>query len=341
MNIRGFFQKHIGSSQDYTPRNSLVNKARREGLSKPLVGAGIGAAVGGAAGYLWGTHNLSQDQVTISTETSELTRPVLVGADYDSSRYWTTTSTDADGNMQIQHHHEPADWDPIIERVPTGQVEQKDVINHSTGFGPVAGTLVGMGVGAIAGALVTSLTKMIKDEPPGYYDRPKVPETEKDQKLARLADKAPLVGAAAGTVIGAAGGALAGHIAAGKNVVLEQVVAEPVYETRTIGYIPRVSQKSEIPRELFHTGQKIYYRELPDNRWGSPHFSDRGQAINRKYFTGDYQDVAHTENSHWLTPAKGALVGAGVGAVAGLATGVAGGILMKIAAGEDPPKRVY
>lgn len=339
MNIRNFFKKHIGQSQDYTPRNSLVNKTRRAGLSKPAVGAGLGATVGGAVGFLWGTHNVSKDEVTISTQTTELTRPVLVGADYDSSRSWTTTSTDADGNITYQHHYEPADWDPIIKRVPTGQVKQEEVIEHSSPFGPLAGTLVGIGVGAVVGALATSLTSMIKDDIPSRWDTPKVPETEKDQKLARLADKAPLAGAAVGTVLGTAGGYLAGHLSAEKNVVLEQVVAEPVYETRQLGFIPRVNQKSSIPRNLFHSGQKIYYNELPDNRWGTPHFSDKGQAINRKYFTGEYQDVNRSENSHWLTPTRGALIGAGLGAVTGLATGVAGGILMKIAAGEDAPRR--
>ena len=89
MNIRGFYNKHIGKNNDYQASNSLVNKARREGLSKPLVGAGIGAAVGGTAGFLAGLHNLSNDEVTISTRAEHLTRPVLVGADYDPAHSYT------------------------------------------------------------------------------------------------------------------------------------------------------------------------------------------------------------------------------------------------------------
>ena len=157
--------------------------------------------------------------------------------------------------------------------------------------------------------------------------------------MASAADYAPAAGAAVGALVGSAAGAYAGHLATQKNVVLEQVVSEPQYENRTIGYIPRVSQKRTIPRELFHRGHKIYYKELPDNRWGEPHFSDRGQAIRRRYFTGEYRNVERVENSHWLTPARGALVGAGIGAVTGLATGVASGILMKMAAGEQAPSR--
>ena len=152
---------------------------------------------------------------------------------------------------------------------------------------------------------------------------------------ARVGD---CVGTAVGAVVGAGAGALAGHISAGKNVAITQTVAEPVYENRTIGHIPRVSQKSSIPRQYFHPGQKIYYNEMR-GEYGETPFSGSGQAINRKYFTGRYEDTTTTKNSHWLTPASGLLLGAGVGAMTGLATGVATGILMKMAAGEDPPKR--
>lgn len=344
MNIRGFFNKHIGQSDDYKARDSLVNKARRNGLSKPLVGAGIGAAVGGAAGFAAGTYNLSRDEVSIGDSVEHLTRPRLIGADYDSSYTYTTTSTDADGNTTYQTHYVPADWDPIIERVATGQTEEKQVINHSTVFGPVAGTLVGGVAGAVIGALATSLTDIVKDDLPSRWENPtrwrnpNVPQTEDKQKLARTADAAPYVGAGVGALVGAGAGALVGQMAAAKNVSLTQVVQEPIYENRLLGYIPRVSQKRDIPRSLFHPGQKIYYNELPDNRWGDPPFSDKGQQIVRRYFTGDYKAVETVEQSQWLTPLRGALVGGAAGAVTGLATGVAAGVLMKIAAGEDPPR---
>lgn len=327
----------MGQSNDWTAKKSMVNKARSAGLSKPLVGAGIGAAIGGTAGFLAGTYNLSQDEVTIASETRELTRPELIGADYDPEDTYATYYTDSDGNMQTQWHTDPADWDPIIRNNPTGYTATEKVIKNSNWLGPVSGTLIGLGVGAVTGALVTSLTRLVDDPVASWGRTPKKPETEKAEKLANTANHAPLAGAAIGTVIGAAAGAYAGHVAAGKNVVLDQVVTEPIYETRNLGYIPRVSQKRTIPRNLFHRGYKIYYDELPDNRWGTPHFSDRGQAINRRYFTGEYQDVRRVENSHWLTPAKGAAIGAGLGAVTGLATGVASGILMKMAAGEQAP----
>ena len=147
------------------------------------------------------------------------------------------------------------------------------------------------------------------------------------------------MGTIAGAAVGAGAGALAGHISANKNVVLTQTVAEPVYERRTIGHIPRVSQKSSIPRSYFHPGSKIYYNELPESEFGKNPFSGSGQAINREYFTGEYRDTTATQNSHWLTPMRGAFLGAGVGAATGLVTGVAAGVLMKIAAGEDPPKQ--
>jgi len=337
MNIRGFYNKHIGKNNDYQASNSLVNKARREGLSKPLVGAGIGAAVGGTAGFLAGLHNLSNDEVTISTRAEHLTRPVLVGADYDPAHSYTTTYTDADGNLQTQWHHDPADWDPIIQNQRTGDVVHRQVVDKSW-FGPISGTLIGLGVGAVAGALVTSLTDMVKDDVPGYWETPKKPESKEKQELAQRADKAPLIGTAVGAVVGAGAGALAGHISAGKNVAITQTVAEPVYENRTIGHIPRVSQKSSIPGHYFHPGQKIYYNEMR-GEYGETPFSGSGQAINRKYFTGRYEDTTTTKNSHWLTPASGLLLGAGVGAMTGLATGVATGILMKMASGEDPPRR--
>lgn len=337
MNIRAFFQKHIGTSNDYQAENSVVNKARRAGLSKPLVGAGVGAAVGGSAGFLAGLHNLSTDRVDITSQTEHLTRPELIGADYDPANSYVTYTTDADGNLQSHWHHDPADWDPIIQRQPTGESVTRQVIDKSW-FGPVTGTLMGIGIGAVTGALVTSLTDLVQDDVPRYWETPKAPQTEKKQQQARQADKAPLVGTIAGAVVGAGAGALAGHISAQKNVVLTQTVGEPVYETRTIGYIPRVSQKSSIPKQYFHTGHKIYYNELPADEFGTRPFSQGGQAINRKYFTGDFKDVTTTENSHWLTPAKGAVLGAGVGAAVGFIGGVASGILMKIASGEDPLK---
>ncbi len=338
MNIKGFWNKHIGSSSDWKAENSAVNRVRRQGLSKPAVGAGIGAAVGGTAGFAWGMHNLSQDHVTIESSTKPLTRPVLIGADYDPPNSYTTVTTDADGNMQVQWHHDPATWRPIVSHVDTGQTEQREVFRHSGGFGPLTGTLVGMGAGALVGALVTSLTGLISDEQPKRWDRPKVPTTEREQSLAKMADRAPLVGTLTGATVGAAAGAWAGSVSAARNLQIDQVVASPVYEWQTIGHIPRVSQKGQIPRELFHPGQKIYYHELPEGRWGTPPFSEGGTAVNRRVFTGEYQEVRSIENSHWLNPARGMILGAGLGAVAGLASGVAGGILMKIASGEQPPK---
>ena len=75
MKIGGFWNKHVGRSNDWTAEGSMVNKARSAGLSKQLVGAGIGAAVGGTTGFLAGTYSLSQDRVSIVSETRELTRP--------------------------------------------------------------------------------------------------------------------------------------------------------------------------------------------------------------------------------------------------------------------------
>jgi hypothetical protein len=71
----------------------------------------------------------------------------------------------------------------------------------------------------------------------------------------------------------------------------------------------------------------------------SPRFSQGGEEIRRQVFTGRYQPVNTTTNSHWLTPAKGALIGTGLGAAAGLAAGLASGILLKIASGEQAQSR--
>ena len=338
MNIGSFLGKHLATKSDYVARDTLVNKARSSGLSKPLVGAGVGAAVGGAAGFLWGASNLSKDQVSVVTQTEEITRPVLVGASYDDADTYTTTytTTDSDGNTQYhtQWHHEPADWDPIIRHQGTGQYDQKKVFQHTSSFGPLTGLAVGAGAGAIVGALVTSLTKIVQDEPASYFEKPRVPETEEKQALARKADKAPLVGSIAGALVGAGAGAWAGSIAAGRNQRFDQVYQQPVYENRNLGYIPANHQTRDVSNGRWGDF-RVNYDDLPESFHGNPRFSQGGEAVNRQVFTGRYQSVQVTTNSHWLTPAKGAAIGAGLGAVTGVVTGVAGGILMKIAAGEQ------
>lgn len=338
MNIGAFMSKHLSTKSDYVARDSLVNKARAEGLSKPLVGAGIGAAVGGAAGYLWGAHNLSNDRVEVVTQNDPITRPVLVGADYDDADTYTTTytTTDSDGNTttHTQWHFDPADWDPIIRDQDTGYRDVKKIFQHTSSFGPLTGLAVGAGAGAIVGALVSSLTKLVTDEPASWSDKPKVPQTPEKEQLARNADKAPLVATVAGALIGAGAGAWAGSMAADKNQTFTQTYDKPIYRNETIGYIPRDHQTNDIPGR--HWGDfRVNYDDLPENFLGSPRFSQGGEPVNRPVFTGRYEPVQVTTNSHWLTPVKGAAIGAGLGAATGFLTGVAGGVLMKIAAGEQ------
>ena len=338
MQIGAFLSKHLTTKSDYVARNSLVNKAREEGFSKPLVGAGIGAAVGGTAGFLWGAHNLSNDSVQVVTQDNAITRPVLVGADYDDADTYTTTytTTDSDGNTttHTQWHYDPADWDPVIRQQETGFRDVKKVFQHTSAFGPLAGAAVGAGLGAVVGAVVSSLTKLVDDKPASWSEKPKVPETPEKQQLARRADHAPLVGTVAGALIGAGAGAWVGSIAADRNQTFSQVYDKPVYENQTIGYIPREHMTRSIPGRNWGDF-RVYYDDLPENFMGSPRFSHGGEAVNRPVFTERYQPVEVTTNSHWLTPAKGAAIGAGLGAVTGLLTGVAGGVLMKIAAGEQ------
>ena len=338
MSLTSFIHKHIGTSNDYKPRDSFVNKARREGLSKPLVGAGVGAALGGATGFAWGLSNLANDHVFIENSRVELTRPTLVGADYDPPDDYVTYYTDADGNMQTQWHHDPADWDPIFSQHGTGQFEEKKVLTHTATFGPLLGTAVGLGVGALVGAAVAGLTSIVTDDIGDPWDPPKVPTTEEKKNQARQADMAPWIGAGVGAGVGALAGLWAGTVAQNHNVVLDQVIQKPVYQNELLGYIPRVSQKSSIPGELFHPGHKIYYSEVGD-RFGQTPFAGGGQQIVRSVFSGRFEATHTVENSHWLTPARGAALGLGAGALTGLGAGVAAGILMKVAAGEDPPKR--
>lgn len=338
MNIGSFLKHHLATGQDYVARDSLVNKARGAGLSKPLVGAGIGAAVGGATGFLWGASNLAKDTVSVVTESQEITRPVLVGADYDDADSYTTTysTTDSDGNTQwhTQWHYESEDWSPIIQRAGTGYVDQKKVFQHTSHFGPLTGLAVGAGAGAIVGALVTSLTRLVEDEPAGYYQKPHVPETEEKKALARKADHAPLVGTIAGALVGAGAGAWAGSLAASRNQTIDQVYQKPIYETRSLGFIPSDAQTGDVSNG--RGGDfRVMYSELPENFRGSPRFSQGGEEVHGSVFTGRYQPVRTVSNSQWLTPVRGALIGTGLGAATGFATGVASGILLKVMAGEQ------
>ncbi len=342
MSLSSFLHKHLAVKSDYTPRASLVNRARSEGLSKPLVGAGVGAAVGGTAGFLWGASNLSNDQVAVVQHSEGITRPELIGASYDDADTYTTTytTTDSNGNSttHTQWHYDPADWDPIIRNNPTGFQDQKKIYQHSSAFGPLTGAAVGAGVGAIVGALITSLTKIVDDEPAGWARQPNKPDTDEKKILAARADQAPLAGAVAGTLLGAGAGAWAGTLASSRNQTFTQTYQQPIYEARTLGYIPSNSQTRDIPGR--HWGDfDVMYKDLPENLNGNPRFSEGGEQVRRPVFTGRYEPVTLTTESHWLTPAKGALIGGGLGGAVGLATGVASGILMKIAAGEQVASR--
>lgn len=338
MNIGSFLNRHLTTKSDYVARESLVNKARTAGMSKPLVGAGVGAALGGTAGFLWGAHNLANDKVEVVTSTTDITRPVLVGASYDDADSYTTTYTtqDSDGNTQYhtQWHYESEDWSPVIAHERTGFQDQKKVFQHTSSFGPLTGLAVGAGAGALMGALVTSLTNLIVDEPAGWREQPRVPDTEERKKLAQNADKAPLIGTVAGALVGAGAGAWVGSIAADKNQSITQVYQQPLYENRSLGFIPSDSQTRHVSNGRWGDFN-ISMNEFPENFLGSPRFSQGGEQVVRPVFTGQYQPVTTNTNSHWLTPAKGAAIGAGLGAVTGLVAGVAGGVLMKIASGEQ------
>ncbi len=338
MNIGSFLNRHLATKSDYVARDSLVNNARKAGLSKPLVGAGVGAAVGGTAGFLWGAHNLANDKVEVVTSTREITRPVLVGASYDDADSYTTTYTtqDSDGNTQVhtQWHYESEDWSPVIADQRTGYTDQKKVFQHTSSFGPLTGLAVGAGAGALLGAVVTSLTNLIVDEPAAWRETPRVPETEQGKKMAQNADKAPLLGTVAGALIGAGAGAWVGSISADKNQSITQVYQQPVYANRSLGFIPSDSQTRHVSNGRWGDFN-IRMSDFPEDFLGSPRFSNGGEQIVRPVFTGRYQPVTTNTNSHWLTPAKGAAIGAGLGAVTGLVAGVAGGVLMKIAAGEQ------
>lgn len=333
---RSWVSRNVGGQDDYRAADSFVNGLRRDGLSGAAVGAGVGAVAGGVGGFAYGMANLAKDRVQVETRITPITRPVLVGADFDygDTRF---VSTDDKGNGYWVT--DPDDWDALLEHRATGQHQSRQVFKHTMGLGPVGGALIGIGGGAVLGAITGAIAKAIasrSDDDRWPPPPPRVPETEQLKKVARLADRAPLAGAGAGALLGGVAGFAAGHLSASKAQSLTQTLVEPVYRREHLGWIPHNSDRHDIPDNLWHPGREIYYRELGD-RFGTPPFQGR-EAVYGSVPTGEYTQRTITESSHRLTPLTGTLLGAGLGAVMGVLGGVAAGVLMKMAAGEDPPR---
>lgn len=336
MSVLSWARRNVGSSSDYRPANSMVNKLRRDGLGGSAAGAGIGAAVGGTGGFLWGLSNLANDRVEVVNTTYQVTRPVLVGADFDSgSSYWVSTDDKGGGYW----HTDPDDWDPIIRHDPTGTTYERQSFKHTMLFGPVTGALVGLGAGAVLGGIAGAITQCVlnRDKDPYQWPPPpqKVPSTPEKQRLARLADRAPLLGTAAGGALGLGAGMLMGSISQGKAQSLTQTLSEPVFQREQIGWIP-YNRDTSSTRPFMESGGRIYYDNLPRDRFGEVPFSGR-EAVHRDVPTGEFTRRTMTEQSHKLSPLTGGLIGLGLGLAGGLLTGVASGVLLKAAAGEDPP----
>lgn len=336
--LQSWVSRNVGGQDDYRAADSFVNGVRREGFSGAAVGAGVGAVAGGVGGFAYGMANLSQDTVHVENRITPVTRPVLVGADFDyGDTRWVSTDDKGGGYF----HTDPDDWDAVIEHRPTGQHESRQVFRHSMGLGPVGGALIGIGGGAVLGAITGAIAQAIANRGSDDSHRwpppdPKVPATETMRKVARAADHAPLAGAGAGAVLGGAAGFAAGSLSAAKAQTLTQVVSEPVYRRELLGWIPYNSDRHDIPDDLWHPGREIVYRELGD-RFGTPPFQGREEVWDRVP-TGEFTQRTITESSHRLTPLTGTLLGAGVGAVTGALGGVAAGVLMKMVAGEEPPR---
>jgi hypothetical protein len=131
-------------------------------------------------------------------------------------------------------------------------------------------------------------------------------------------------------------GLLAGSAAQAGGRELTQIIQEPVYERQVIGFIPRTSQYSQIPRDQFEPGYKLYYSDRP-GAYNSDSFRGSERVV-RSVFTGDFKPVETTDRSNFFNPVTGAIAGTAIGAGLGFGVGVASGVLMRMA-GADGEKK--
>lgn len=310
MSVISLVRTHIGRSDDYTPP-TLVSTA-----GPVAAGAGIGAAIGGSVGFGLGLAELRGDRVEIETVTHQVTRPVLVGADYDDvDRSWRPGSNGQPGHW-VRHDD---DWDPIIERQNTGQTYTEKRFTHSMAYGPVAGALVGMGVGAVVGGLAGALVQHLK---PSVAESKEVPAN-----VAWLAEKAPWVGAGLGALAGATAGLAMGQVSQAHAQSLTQTIYAPITERQQLGWIP--FESDNIPRPYSSSGDyQLRYDQLPKSIFGEVPFQGK-EAVFGEVPTGQLSERVETVRSHNFTPLTGALLGAGLGAAGGFGLGVATGVIAR------------
>ena len=301
----------IGPSGDYDDSHSKIAGLRRAGLGETAVGAGAGAALGAAAGFGLGMHNLLNDRVELTTQRLEVLRPQLDGATYSSGWTQMIPTSDGNGGTGMDYIHHPDDWSAEISQQPTGLTYDRQEFRHSAGLGPVGGTLLGLGAGALLGGVIGALVGALRPESP---DSP-----------SSNGEKAPLVGLAAGGVLGAAAGTWAGIASQARNQSITQVIREPIFENRQIGWLPRTSDYSEVKPEFTPGTTRLDYSTT---RFGPEPFAGR-TPVNASVPTGEFHEQTVTTHSHPLTPLSGALIGAGTGALAGVLAGVAAGIVAK------------
>ncbi len=298
---------------DYGER-TFVDDVAESNWRRPAIGAGIGAVVGGAAGAAVGLHHLAGDQVTLTTQATAVTQPVVTGAEYHPAYMQPIYS----GKTTTYIHH-PARWSPEIQQEPTGQTYQLTTAQHSLAFGPLTGLAVGALGGALLGGLIGALIQVADRAIHGAVAAPPAPHPERG-------DRAPMIGLAVGAGIGAAAGAVLGSLDSSHAPAV--ATEQPVLVDRTIGFLPTVAQRNSIPSGAWD-GRTVHYVDL-QGAFGTPPFAD-GKAVIQPVPTGQIQTVTSHPSAEGLGPVSGALIGAGVGAGAGLLAGVAVGVLRKIA----------
>jgi hypothetical protein len=302
--------------------------SRQDGTVDGIVlGASAGAAIGGAVGGVRGLYQQAQNSVSERQVHKSITVPRLEGHSYSVRADW---DTDCDTHGEHTHCDRELDgwWHTyrpnVRERVVGGFSEPTLQNSHQSTF--VSAALTGAAIGAGLGAGIGLATGVISRLAGGHPMRRKPLPPELREQLVANAGETVMKSTAIGAGVGAAVGLGAGLLEASGAISVERTWDTPVFESRSLGNIPRNHYEWNRSwgwswpspgdyRDHSPRGERTVVRQAPVlDRSGEPMM----------------RPVTRQLNSARLGPLSGLIGGAAVGAGVGFAAGIASSVVNRV-----------
>ena len=339
--VKEWIGKNIKAEEELLPETKKRFKLGMGAAGAGVLGIVAGYALGGAAGagaagglvgYGLGYMNEAKGGVNEVWKDHNINNPVeLTGWSYSTYEYGHSEAHHYYYYENVQHEQHNSDgttytyytneqqcytyytyehdgykhnYSPNINWEKVGEFKTPHLV-HENPIGPLAGSAIGIGAGALGGALVEGISSAAFNTVSSF------------SQLGGLSGAAVGIGAAVGGAVGAAAGYIAGKMQEKKNVTITRTYPVPVSENKYMGEIPDDWTQHDWSGMDF--GPDHSPNSSPDGNVSvyrtAPVLDENGEPV--------MSDKTETLESKKYSKTSGAFIGAGVGAVAGLLASVA------------------